>query len=98
MSGRRGNLPEPRVDDGRAGGVGHGVAGDGGEEVLALERVEPRVDGRRDGGGARDVSQQRDLAEIVGLVRARVAALDLDVEFALVDAVEAIAALAGPDE
>src|SRR6266446_539812 len=39
------------------------VPGDRGDEVVALDRVEPQAVERADGRGARHVAEQRDLAE-----------------------------------
>ena len=46
------------------GGAGPGPR-DGRQEVLALQRQQPRIGGGRDGGGARHVAQQRDLTDVV---------------------------------
>src|SRR5262249_58725730 len=74
---------------GRAnGGVCHG-----GEEVVALERVELRSGGRADGRGARRVPEQRDLAEEVAAPCGPAGAVR-DLELAVADDVEAVADIA----
>ena len=47
------------------------MAGDGGEEVPAIERVEDDVGARRHGRGSWDVSQECDLAEVVAGAESR---------------------------
>src|SRR6266508_5002268 len=56
---------EPVGHHGICLGGAHGIAGDGGDELLALEGVELDVHPRRAGGDARHVLQERDLAEVV---------------------------------
>src|SRR2546428_789071 len=83
-------LSEPRVDHRLPGGMRSGVSGDCGKEVGALEGVQMRVDPRSDGRRSRHVSEQRDLAEVVAAARGLVEVVDLDVELAVADDVEAI--------
>jgi hypothetical protein len=79
------------------GGRG-GVSGDGGQEVVAVERVQAGVDGRGDAGGTGDAAEQRDLAEVVALVRGRAETWRVDVELACADDVEAVTGVAGADD
>ena len=60
---RRRNRNAPLTHLLRRGPVALGVAGDGREEGVLLERVEPHVGLRRDGRRPRHVSKQRDLPE-----------------------------------
>jgi hypothetical protein len=71
------------------GGRG-GVSGDGARKSSRVERVQAGVDGRGDACGTGDVAEQRDLAEVVALVRGRVEASRVDVELAFTDDVEAV--------
>jgi hypothetical protein len=60
------------------GGVGRGMSGDRGEERFTLEGVKLGVDGCLDGRCPRHVAQQRDLAEVVPVVRGGVHAAGVD--------------------
>src|SRR5215510_3574917 len=56
---------EPRGDHGIRRVVAGGVAGDGRDELVPVEREQGRVLPGADGGRARHVSYQRDLAEVL---------------------------------
>src|SRR4051794_25607217 len=69
-----------------------GMAGDGGQEVVAVEREQVGVSRRPNGRGARDVMQERDLAEVRALaLPPRPCAVDEDLHLAPLDHVEAVA-------
>jgi len=71
------------------------MAGHGGDEDVALERPELRVDASGHRGGARDVAQKRDLAEIATAAQChRRPPLRLHRHFAPLDHVEAVAGIA----
>src|SRR6476660_2958753 len=74
------------------------MARDDGEEVVALEGVEPGGGVRPDGRGARRVAKKRDLAEEVARAGADPPRAHLDRQLAVADDVEAVAGLAGADD
>src|SRR5204862_4707670 len=85
-----GRSAQARPDDVRGGLGGPGVTRDRAEEVVAAEGEQRAVADRRDPGRARDVMQQRDLAEVVArALPAQPAPGLVDVELALGDDVEA---------
>ena len=91
--------PEPRADDRVRRPRRLGVSGHRRDEVVALELEQLDVRLRDDVGGARNVSEQRDLAEEVAgaeLARLRVHGRDLD--GAVDDHVEAVAVLPGAED
>src|SRR5205085_8180877 len=60
------------------------VAGDGGEELVTLQRVQEHVRARGDGRRPRNVAQERDLSEVVAsLERGESLLLGVDVDDAL---------------
>src|SRR5262245_8195769 len=71
-------------------GMRRGMTGDGGEEDIASQRVQLRVDGRLDGRGPRNVTQQCDLAEVIARIGNGLSARGVDGEFAVVHNIEAI--------
>src|SRR4051794_34492015 len=75
------------------------MAGDGREEVVAVEREEVGVARRADRRGARHVPQERNLAEVRALALApRWASVDEDLDLAPVDDVEAVTVVAAADQ
>src|SRR6476620_7854885 len=71
------------------------MPGDRSEEGVALERIELGLLPRPRGGRARDVSQKRDLAEMLARSEhVRLPAVDLDLDLAGIDDVEAVAVIA----
>ena len=91
-AGARGRGARPRR-------AARGWERDAGQERRLVERVEARVGARGDGGGARHVLQERDLAEAVAAPdRPQLAACRGDLELAVGDDVEAVAGLALADD
>ena len=74
------------------------MTGDGREKVAALERIEARVRDRSNRGRSRNVSEQRDLPEVIAGERGDLRVPRQDLELAVLDDVEAIPRIVRADD
>src|SRR5215831_12623340 len=90
---------QPCVGDAVCLALGGGVAEYGGQEGFSVEFVDGRGGVRGDGGGARDVAEQGDLADsLAASAAAQELPVVLDVEFPGGDGVVGVAAVALADQ
>src|SRR4029453_4204739 len=83
--GQRLGAGQPFLDNGLPGDACGRVRSDGGEEVGSLECVELPVGDPSDRPRARNVSKQRDLAEVVAATHLAIRTVGEDVELAVRD-------------
>src|SRR5436189_1991587 len=90
---------ETRADHSLGGLATRGMAGDGGDEVVPLERIQLDIRRRAHRGSARHVAQERDLAEVraTTLTPRRLPA-DEHVDLSLADHVKAVSVVSAADD
>src|SRR5436189_6448820 len=90
---------ETRADHSLGGLATRGMAGDGGDEVVPLERIQLDIRRRAHRGSARHVAQERDLAEVrAWALTPRWLLVDEHVDLSDADDVEAVSVVPAADD